>query len=276
MTEKIPDIIVIVPYRDREEHRKEFIKRMPDILNHLSYKIMFIHQYDKRLFNRGAIKNIGFLTIKERYPYHYKDITLVFNDVDTMPKTKYQFSYNTDTNYVNHFYGYPQTLGGIFAIKGRDFERLNGFPNIWTWGLEDNSFKQRCDKHAIQINRKEFISYNESHKILSLDHGNMRIISPNIESKLRQNPVLDGINTLYHIKYLTVDIALNIEEVLVQDFKTPESFSSPFIKFARLYDTSLFPTLDKTIKVINNKVSIHSGKRTHGKRTHRKLLFHYG
>ena len=269
MIENIPDIIVIVPYRDREEHRKEFIKRMPNILNHHSYKILFIHQYDKRLFNRGAIKNIGFLAVKERYPYHYKDITLVFNDVDTMPKTKYQFSYNTHANSVNHFYGYRQTLGGIFAIKGRDFERLNGFPNIWTWGLEDNSFKQRCDKHALPINRKEFISYKESHKILALDHGDMRIISPNIESKLRQNPSRDGINTLYDIKYQMIDIAPNIEEVLVKHFKTPESFSSPFIKFARLYDAALFPTLDKTIKVKNKKVSILSGKRSHG-----KLFFH--
>jgi hypothetical protein len=195
MTEKIPKIIIIVPYRDRELHRETFIKHMPPILNHLPYKILFIHQYDKRLFNRGAIKNIGFLAVKERYPHHYKQITLVFNDVDTMPRKKYQFSYNTRENSVNHFYGYYQTLGGILAIKGQDFERINGFPNIWTWGLEDNSIKQRCDRHKIRINRSEFISHRESHKILALPHGNMRIISPNIEAKLYNNPNTDGINT---------------------------------------------------------------------------------
>jgi len=269
MTEKIPKIIIIVPYRDREEDRKEFIKRMPTILKHLQYKIFIIHQHDKRLFNRGAIKNIGFLAVKERYPHHYKDITLVFNDVDTMPRRKYQFSYNTHANSVNHFYGYTQTLGGIFAIKGQDFERINGFPNIWTWGLEDNSVKMRCDKHQIPINRKEFISWRESHKILALPHGNKRIISPNIEPKLSQNSDTDGISTLFKIKYQMFDIAPTIEEVLVDHFETPEGFSSPFIKFARLYDQKLFPTLDKQIKVINNKVTILSGKRSHG-----KLLFH--
>jgi len=261
MTEKIPDIIIIVPYRDRENHRAKFIKHMPKILNHLNYKILFIHQYDQRLFNRGAIKNIGFIYVKNQYPNHYKNITLVFNDIDTMPRRKNQFSYNTPSNYVNHFYGYRQALGGIFAIKGGDFERVNGFPNIWTWGLEDNSIKLRCDKLNIQINRNEFIHYTESNKIIELAHGPMRIISPNIETKLYTDFKFDGITTLYNINYRATSIAMNIEEVLVDYFETPEPFTSPFVKFASFHKVDKFPRLDKIIKVKNNKVKILSRKR---------------
>ena len=58
------------------------------------YKIYYIHQNDKREFNRGAMKNIGFMVIKDKYPNDYQNITLVFNDVDTMPYSKNFLNFN--------------------------------------------------------------------------------------------------------------------------------------------------------------------------------------
>ena len=119
----ILDVAIIVPYRNRESHLSIFTKIMPNILEDKNYEIIFVHQYDKRPFNRGAMKNIGLLYLKRYYPESYKNITMVINDIDTMPRYKNQFSYNTIPGKVEHYYGYTQGLGGIFSINAGDFEK---------------------------------------------------------------------------------------------------------------------------------------------------------
>ena len=86
--------IIIIPYRNRKEHKEVFINHMQYILEH-EIEILFIHQKDERPFNRGAIKNIGFLYVKNTYPAIYKDITLIFHDIDYMPYKKDIIPYDT-------------------------------------------------------------------------------------------------------------------------------------------------------------------------------------
>ena len=96
MENSIPKLVFIIPYRDREQQYNFFNRHMKYILEDVKdYKILFIHQKDKRSFNRGALKNIGFLIEKNLYPDHYKNITLIFNDIDTMPFTKNFFDFST-------------------------------------------------------------------------------------------------------------------------------------------------------------------------------------
>jgi hypothetical protein len=108
MTEfcKIPKRIFVVPYRNRVQHKFFFSKYMSFILEGKDdYEIVFSHQCDARTFNRGAVKNIGFLSMKHKYPEHYKDITFIFNDVDTIPFNKI-FDYETTHGVVKHYYGF--------------------------------------------------------------------------------------------------------------------------------------------------------------------------
>ena len=67
----IPKIIFIVPYRNREMQQRFFHHHMTSYIlkdmNKDDYEIYYIHQKDTRPFNRGAIKNAGFLVMKEKY-----------------------------------------------------------------------------------------------------------------------------------------------------------------------------------------------------------------
>ena len=68
----IPKRVVIVPYRVREVHKVKFLEHMNSYLSDSNdWEIFFAHQCDNRPFNRGAMKNIGFLAIKRKYPGKY-------------------------------------------------------------------------------------------------------------------------------------------------------------------------------------------------------------
>jgi hypothetical protein len=142
----VPEVVFVVPYRNREQHKTFFTRYMTDyILKDVKFRwqILFIHQCDTRAFNRGAMKNLGFKYLKDTYPKYYKDITIVFNDVDTVPYRPGLVDYQTTRGVVKHFYGFNFALGGLVSIKAGDFEIINGFPNLWGWGFEDNELQLR-------------------------------------------------------------------------------------------------------------------------------------
>jgi N-terminal region of glycosyl transferase group 7 len=174
----VPKFVFVVPYRDREPHRVFFstyiMKIMEDVPSE-DWTFFFIHQNDKRPFNRGAMKNIGFLALKSAYPDDYKNIIFIFNDVDTLPYDKNVLNYHTEHGVIKHFYGFQFALGGIFSIRGGDFERINGFPNYWAWGGEDNLINQRAKQHGLIIDRSNFYTIGNM-KILQFADGLKRLI----------------------------------------------------------------------------------------------------
>lgn len=201
--DKIPKRIFVVPYRNRVQHKFFFSKYMSYILEDKDdYEIYFSHQCDARTFNRGAIKNIGFLAAKNKYPQHYKDITFIFNDVDTIPFTKI-FDYETTHGVVKHYYGFKYALGGIVVMKGADFERTNGFPGFWGWGMEDNVLQKRCEAVGLTVDRSVFYNIG-SPEILQLFDGISRIISKKDPWRGEHDDGVDGLRTITQLKF-TID-----------------------------------------------------------------------
>jgi hypothetical protein len=227
----IPKIVFIVPYRNRQKQLETFKTHMKYILEDYpkeNYIIHYIHQTDERVFNRGAIKNIGFIVIKNKYPNDYKNITLVFNDVDTIPVTKNLFNYDTITGVVKHFYGFTYALGGILSIKAGDFEKVNGFPNFWAWGYEDNMFQRRIESNGITIDRSIFYKIGDNH-IIQKNEEITREVNQSEYNRYLQN-TKEGIYSIHNLQY-TIDDDSGF--VNVKWFNTG---SMPSINQYRLHD----------------------------------------
>jgi len=261
-----PKYVFIVPYRDREPHRVFFstyiYKVMEDIPSE-DWTFYFVHQNDKRPFNRGAMKNIGFLALKNAYPDDYKNIIFIFNDIDTLPYDKNILNYHTEYGVIKHFYGFHFALGGIFSIRGVDFERINGFPNFWAWGGEDNLIYERAKQFGLTIDRSNFFTIGNM-TILQFADGMKRLICRDelATSIIPNNP--DGLSKLTDVIHHTFNDTHTID---VTSFDT-------YIHYSQLHFEE--QTLDKVnqirvsplhavkhIKQLQNDYLVDVNKRIH-------------
>jgi hypothetical protein len=208
----VPKIIFIVPYRDRKEHKNFFTIYMKHIMEDIPkthYEIYFAEQKDTRPFNRGGMKNIGFIAMKYKYPNDYKNITFVFNDVDTLPYTKNLLHYETTPGVVKHFYGFKFTLGGIFSIRGEDFEKINGFPNFWSWGGEDNYMLKRVELAGLYLDRSNFFNILDRN-ILQMCDGVKKIICRKEAAYVVNLNCNDGLITIRNLNFEIKDDYVNV------------------------------------------------------------------
>jgi hypothetical protein len=222
-----PNKIFIIPYRNREKEKTLFITHMNYILEDIDksyYEIFFVHQQDNRPFNRGAMKNIGFLAMRDKYPSNYKDITFIFNDIDTYPRIKNILNYNTTIGTIKHYYGFKFALGGIFSIKGADFEKCGGFPNLWGWGLEDNLIQGYAIKCGLTIDRSNFFDYRDSKNFIQLENFSNRICSkkePWLVENGNNNETYHDINNL---KYLIENNFIQVKNFTTKHDPTDEIY----------------------------------------------------
>ena len=209
---QVPKFIIIVPYRDRNAQKEQFEAQMKIVLEDIHpshYRIVYVHQCDARSFNRGAMKNIGFQWVKSTYPLDYKRMTLVFQDVDTIPARKGLFDYETVPGTIKHFFGHMFALGGMVSINAADFEMLNGFPNYWAWGFEDNSLQNRAVAAKLNIDRSIFFPMMDAN-IIKLDDGNSRIVNrtefDRYMNEFKYNNTNDGIKSLFNVNFQMDDV----------------------------------------------------------------------
>ena len=133
----------------------------------------------------------------------------MFNDVDTVPYSKNVINYDTTPGIVKHYYGFKFALGGIFSIKGEDFERTNGFPNFWAWGGEDNYMQKRAEYVGLYIDRSVFFNILDKN-ILQLCDGVKRLICRKEAATVVNMTTSDGLVTIRNLNYEFKDEYINV------------------------------------------------------------------
>jgi hypothetical protein len=88
---------------------------------------------------------------------------------------------------------------------------VNGYPNFWGWGNEDNCLQTRCLKFGIQIDRSVFYPIG-SPEILQLFDGISRIISKRDYAKVKADKGYDGIKTIHQLRYTIDKKSSNIQD----------------------------------------------------------------
>jgi len=137
-------LIVIVPYRDREEHLEVFVPAMHEYLKNIPHEIIVVEQSGNGLFNRGKLLNIGFDLCKDRDAY------FCFHDVDLIPVDdscdyRYPVAPTQLVGCLGPFRShYREYCGGVMLFRREDFLRLNGYGNQYCgWGCEDDDLYKR-------------------------------------------------------------------------------------------------------------------------------------
>lgn len=122
-------LAIIVPYRDREDHLKQFIPHMNKFLP--DAMIMIVEQADHKAFNRGKLLNIGFL--ESPYISHF-----VFHDVDMLPIYCNYTGRIAVTQLVYSEIQKTDYLGGVTMFDKPIFQTIGGYHNDYFHRAEDN------------------------------------------------------------------------------------------------------------------------------------------
>ena len=141
---------VIVPYRKRPTHLRQFQESIKEYLKDYDYELIVVEQADDLPFNRGKLLNIGFKTaIRKQCDY------VVFHDVDMLPRdVDYSYSevpLHLATDFINSKKEIFKTyFGGVTMFPIESFKRINGYSNeYWGWGFEDDDLLLRCTEQNV-------------------------------------------------------------------------------------------------------------------------------
>lgn len=160
---------VCVPYRNREEHLKEFVPRVAEYLRSQGiedFHMYFCHQKDDKLFNRGATKNIA-----AKFAFEDGCDYIVWHDIDMIPEIgggadySYPFEHPihiaTNISQMNYDLKYFEYFGGAVLFTKDQVYRTNGYSNsYWDWGMEDDDLFWRCYLEGL-VSHKQFIKYDK-------------------------------------------------------------------------------------------------------------------
>jgi hypothetical protein len=171
-------LAIVVPYRDRANHLKQFIPHIAAYFERdkldkqIPVSIHIVEQFGTAPFNRGKLKNCGYLLVRDNVDY------VCFHDVDYLPIW-------ADYSWANQparlcWYGltlrenFDNFFGAVVLMSKKCFEAINGYPNCYYgWGREDTELKQRIGFAGFDIERRDGT-------YLSLPHVHAGYSSPGV------------------------------------------------------------------------------------------------
>jgi hypothetical protein len=251
---------IIVPYRNRFEHLKQFKQHIVtylDINGYDNYEIIIVEQDNAKLFNRGMLLNIGFKEAKK-----LKCDYVVFHDVDMLPVDVDYSHSDTPIHLVTNNIPFESYFGGITLFPSELFEKINGFSNLyWGWGFEDDDLRYRCIKNYIPF--QNIIADTFTNKILPIFNGvDAYATIPNIINYNRSFKIQLDIN-LDRVIY-NVNKQFDIFPILTipgYDFKL---FYNSFNRFyLQLFDKkgNYYDVYSDIVTISKNKILIEYNKK---------------
>ncbi|BAI71350.1 galactosyltransferase [Azospirillum sp. B510] len=161
---------IVVPYRDRESHLREFAPWVSAYFDRLEppidYRVTIVEQEDGLPFNRGALMNAGFLLGEAWSDY------ACLHDVDYLPV-------DADYSWADRptpilWYGAEQrpvapgvsdrtvttnlesSMGGVLLMPNAVMRQVDGYSNgYWGWGYEDFDFSLRIRARQLPTSRRK-------------------------------------------------------------------------------------------------------------------------
>jgi hypothetical protein len=165
-------LAIIVPYRERKQHLDQFVPHMrayfarDKLDKDLDYRVLIVEQEAGLPFNRGALKNAGFLLAEAQSDY------CCFHDIDYLPIWADYSPVDRPTPIV--WYGAEERpiapgrtnkivkhnldlfFGGALLVPNSVFRAVNGYSNdYWGWGFEDEDIKARFAMAGIVPGRRK-------------------------------------------------------------------------------------------------------------------------
>lgn len=151
-------LLVVVPYRDREEHRNVFVPYLKKTLTeqNIPFKLVFVEQTGTAPFNRGLLANVGFDLYGHDCDYlcvHDVDVIGENFDYSYQPIVTHLSARQKDKNYAEW---YQRCIGGVTLFPKEAFTAANGFSGgYWGWGAEDDDLRIRLDLAAMPVQRRQ-------------------------------------------------------------------------------------------------------------------------
>ena len=189
-------LTIIVPYRDRESHLRQFVPHVRAYFardkgdREIPYSVIVVEQEPGLPFNLGALRNIGFLLAGD-------SDYVCFHDVDYLPIWADYSWCDVPTAIV--WYGaerrpirladpsagvFERNLNDFFSaavlIPNYLFRQVNGYSNdYWGWGREDVDLKRRFTTSGISVGRRKGT-------FMPLHHDNQGYIRARVPTKAFQ------------------------------------------------------------------------------------------